>query len=80
MTCLVGSFTRNRAYTTGTTNSVVTVAIARPPMTARPSGAFCSPASPRPSAIGTMPMIIASAVMRTGRSRVRPASSAASTA
>ena len=47
-------------------------------MTARPSGAFCSPASPSPSAIGIMPMIIASAVMITGRRRVRPASSAAS--
>ena len=35
-------------------------------MTARPSGAFCSPPSPSPSAIGTMPMIIASAVISTG--------------
>ena len=39
-------------------------------MTARPSGAFCSPPSPRPSAIGTMPMIMASAVISTGRKRV----------
>ena len=54
------------------------VATIRPPITARPSGAFCSPASPRPSAIGTMPMIIASAVISTGRSRVLPASIAAS--
>ena len=36
-------------------------------MTARPSGAFCSPPSPSPSAIGTMPMIMASAVISTGR-------------
>ena len=46
-------------------------------MTARPSGAFCSPPSPRPSDIGSMPMIIASAVMSTGRRRVMPAASAA---
>ena len=39
-------------------------------MTARPSGAFCSPPSPRPSDIGSMPMIIARAVISTGRSRV----------
>ena len=46
-------------------------------MTARPSGAFCSAPSPMPSAIGIMPMIIASAVISTGRMRVAPASSAA---
>mgnify|MGYP003350064577 CR=1 FL=1 len=34
------------------------VANKRPPITARPSGAFCSPPSPIPSAIGSMPMII----------------------
>ena len=49
-------------------------------MTARPSGAFCSPPSPRPSAIGIMPMIMASAVISTGRKRVTPASMAASRA
>ena len=32
----------------GTKNSVETVANIRPPMTARPSGAFCSPPSPNP--------------------------------
>ena len=42
-------------------------------MTARPSGAFCSPPSPEPKAMGIMPMIIASAVMITGLSRVAPA-------
>ena len=42
-------------------------------MTARPSGAFCSALS----AIGAMPMIIASAVISTGRNRVNPASIAA---
>ena len=49
-------------------------------MTARPSGAFCSPPSPMPSAIGAMPMIMASAVMMTGRKRTNPASSAAAVA
>ena len=46
-------------------------------MTARPSGAFCSPPSPRPSDIGSMPMIMARAVISTGRSRVAPAARAA---
>jgi hypothetical protein len=45
---------------------VAKVAIDSPPITARPSGAFCSPPSPRPSDIGSMPMIIASAVIMTG--------------
>jgi len=63
--------------TTGTNNSVDTVPIARPPITARPSGAFCSPPSPSPSAIGSMPISIARAVISTGRKRLKPASSAA---
>src|SRR5262249_50797392 len=63
--------------TVGTKKSVATVANTRPPITARPRGAFCSPPSPRPSAIGSMPMIIASAVINTGRMRVAPPSSAA---
>ncbi len=46
-------------------------------MTARPRGAFCSPPSPSPRAIGTIPMIMANAVISTGRKRVKPASSAA---
>ena len=66
--------------TVGTKNSVATVAKIRPPMTARPNGAFCSPPSPNPNAIGIMPMIMAKAVMSTGRSRVNPACSAASKA
>ena len=49
-------------------------------MTARPSGAFCSPPSPRPRLIGIMPRIMASAVISTGRRRVVPAESAASSA
>ncbi len=32
-------------------------------------GAFCSPPVPTPRAMGTMPMIMARAVMRTGRMR-----------
>src|ERR1700730_3425001 len=57
---------------TGTKNSVVMVAKMRPPITARPSGAFCSPPSPKPSAIGSMPITIASAVIMTGRRRTNP--------
>ena len=63
--------------TTGTKNRVDSVAKTRPPITALPRGAFCSPPSPRPSAIGSMPRIIAVAVMITGRRRVRPALSTA---
>src|SRR5262249_57098357 len=68
---------RRTLYISGTKKRVVGVASSRPPMTARPSGAFCSPPSPRPSAIGSMPMIIASAVMTTGRKGVGPAARAA---
>ena len=64
----------------GTMNSVVTVAPNSPPMTARPSGAFCSPPSPRLRAIGSMPSIMADAVIRTGRIRAYPADSIASRA
>ena len=71
---------RKRLYTTGTNSSVATVATTKPPITARPSGAFCSPPSPSPSDIGTMPTTIANAVITTGRNRVWPASSAAVTA
>src|SRR6202007_346540 len=66
-----------RLNTVGTKNSVATVAKTSPPITARPSGAFCSPPSPRPVAMGTIPMIIAKAVMMTGRIRTKPASTAA---
>src|SRR5205814_774966 len=64
----------------GTMNSVVTVAPNSPPITARPSGAFCSPPSPRLSAIGSMPSIMADAVIRTGRIRAYPADHIASAA
>src|SRR5260370_838997 len=76
--CELGGALRNKEYTTGTKNSVTRVATIKPPITARPSGAFCSPPSPIPSAIGNIPIIIANAVMRTGRRRVLPASRAAS--
>src|SRR5262249_34414815 len=56
-----GGLRRKRLYITGTKNSVVTVARPSPPITARPNGAFCSPPSPNPVAIGNMPKIIASA-------------------
>ncbi len=61
----------------GTKISVASVANRRPPITALPSGAFCSPPSPIPNAIGTMPKIMALAVMSTGRNRVYPADIAA---
>src|SRR2546426_12745537 len=63
----------------GTMKSVAKVATSKPPITALPNGAFCSPPSPKPSAMGNMPMIIASAVIITGRMRVKPADRAAST-
>jgi hypothetical protein len=43
-------------------------------------GAFCSPPSPTPSAIGSMPMIMASAVITHGAEADKPASSAAAVA
>ena len=61
---------RNSRYIVGTKISVAKVANSSPPMTARASGAFCSPPSPTPKAIGIMPRIIAPAVISTGRSRV----------
>src|ERR1700752_1996958 len=38
----------------GTMKSVMKVATIRPPITARLSGAFCSPPSPSPNAMGIM--------------------------
>ena len=63
---------------TGTTTSVRSVEVMTPPMIARPMGACCSAPSPRPSASGSMPKIIAVVVMRIGRSRIWPAASSAS--
>ena len=62
--------TAARASTpTAARSSVATVAAARPPMTARPSGAVASAPSPNASAIGIMPAIIAALVISTGRMR-----------
>ena len=54
----------------GTNTRVANVANSKPPITARARGAFCSPPSPTPKAMGIMPKIIAPAVISTGRSRV----------
>ena len=52
----------------------------RPPITARPSGADCSPPSPSASAVGIIPAIIARLVIRIGRSApARPTRPIAST-
>ena len=47
-----GGGVRRSVYASGTRKRVVKVAARRPPMTARPRGAFCSPPSPSASAIG----------------------------
>src|SRR6185369_12118596 len=44
--CVLGGVRRRMLYMTGTKKRVVSVASTRPPMTARPRGAFCSPPSP----------------------------------
>ena len=59
--------------TAGTKNSVAVVAQISPPMTARPSGAFCSALR----AVGSIPVTIAVAVIGTGRKRLKPDSIAA---
>src|SRR5581483_7981536 len=66
--------------TDGSTKSVATVAAARPPTTARPSGAVASAPSPMASAIGIIPAIIAALVISTGRIRARAAAMEAETA
>ena len=53
----------------GTTSKVANVDITRPPITARPSGACIWLPRSSASAIGTMPTVIAQAVIRIGRSR-----------
>jgi hypothetical protein len=58
--------------------SVAQVAPMRPPITARPRGAVCSPPSLRPNAIGIIPAIIAKLVIRIGRRRLPAPSIAAS--
>src|SRR4029453_18186196 len=67
------------AYTDGSTISVARVAAARPPITARPRGAVASAPSPKASAMGIMPAIIAALVINTGRMRDCAASMAVCT-
>ena len=62
---------------TGTTNSVSSVDVISPPITARAIGARCSAPSPIASASGIMPKIIATVVMMIGRRRMRPTFSSA---
>jgi len=61
---------RTTANIAGNIHRVARVAPTSPPTTARPSGADCSAALPRPKAIGNMPAIIARLVMRMGRKRL----------
>ncbi len=61
-------------------NSVTKVDMTSPPMTARPSGASISLPCSSASAIGTMPIVMAQAVIRIGRSRSWAPARAASTA
>ena len=53
----------------GTNSRVANVDITSPPITARPSGACIWLPRSRASAIGTMPTVIAHAVIKIGRSR-----------
>ena len=53
----------------GTNSNVAIVDITSPPITARPSGACIWLPRSRASAIGTMPTVIAHAVIKIGRSR-----------
>src|SRR5690242_7843017 len=55
--------------TAGKTSNVATVAAINPPITARPSGAVSALPRPMPSAIGSIPVIIARLVISTGRKR-----------
>ena len=59
-------------YTDGNTRSVANVYITSPPITARPSGACIWLPRSRANAIGTIPTVIAQAVIRIGRKRCRP--------
>ena len=61
-------------YTTGTTISVRNVALNRPPMTTVPSSAAMIDPLLNPAASGTSARIVAMAVIRMGRTRVRPPS------
>lgn len=54
----------------GKINNAAKTDAARPPMTARPRGAVCSPASLKPSAMGIIPAIIAMLVINIGRNLI----------
>ena len=68
-----------RVYTTGTTTSVRTVELARPPITTVASSApMMPPASSANTASGSSAKLVVIAVMRIGRSLIRPPSISAS--
>ena len=64
----------------GSTSKVTTVDMTSPPITARPSGISIWLPCSNPSTIGTMPTVIAKAVVRIGRRRWPAATTAASVA
>src|ERR1700758_3464442 len=51
-------------------NKAAKVEANKPPITALPRGALCSPASPKPDAIGIIPAIMAILVINMGLSRM----------
>lgn len=51
----------------GMINKMVKVELTKPPITACPNGATCSPPSPIPNAIGVIPASMANAVIKIGR-------------
>ena len=59
-------------------NTVSSTDEVRPPMMARAMGVYCSPPSPSFIAIGIIPMMVASEVIRMGRRRTRQAVTMAS--
>ena len=63
----------SRRYDTGTTTSVSSVEVIRPPIVAIEIGDRKSLPSPVPIADGNMPRIIATVVIMIGRSRIGPA-------
>ena len=73
---LVSAFSCTAANTSGKNNQAAIVEAANPPITARPKGAVCEPASPRPDAIGIIPTIIARLVINIGLNLFLTASTA----
>ena len=60
-------------YAAGTIKIVKSTDEVRPPIMARAMGVYCSAPVPNFIAMGVMPMIVASEVIRMGRSRTRHA-------